>query len=388
MADEYILKSFDGGAQKTTLTAPFTIGGSTLSVANGSTFPNGSSGPFVIVVDRGLAAEEKFLIDTTSGVNGVIFTIQQAGYDGTTASNHSSGASVEHCLDAYSIEQSNRYVNLQTTKGDLVTHNGTTTLRVGVGTNNQVLIADSVQAAGIKWGQVQSTGIADGSIVEAKIGDSQVTTGKLADDAVTTNKIGNGQVTAAKIAAGAIPIAVPSGVISAFAGSAAPTGWLLCQGQSVSRTTYADLFTALGGTSSPYGGVTATNFNVPDLRTRVPVGFFSTDTDTDPNINTNNALNSLGKTGGTKVHTLVWDEMPNHNHPSVHTHSFEVRGSVGTFTNGATGLYPLGGSAVASTYGSTIPGYTPSPDSTSAAGSSTAHNNLQPYLVVNYIIKT
>jgi hypothetical protein len=71
MADEYILKSFDGGAQTTTLTAGFTSGGATLAVANGTSFPDGSSGPFVVVVDRGLATEEKFLIDTTSGTSNV-----------------------------------------------------------------------------------------------------------------------------------------------------------------------------------------------------------------------------------------------------------------------------------------------------------------------------
>lgn len=368
MADEYILKSYDGGAEKTTLASPFTTSGTTLTVANGSSFPDGSSGPFVIVVDRGLSSEEKFLIDTTSGTNGTIFTIQQAGYDGTTVSNHSTGASVEHCLDAFSIEQANRYVNLQTAKGDVVAHNGTTTVKVAVGTNNQALVADSAQASGIKWGQIQTAGIADNAI----------TTGKLGDLSVTTEKLAAASVTSEKIAAGAIPAAVPSGVVSAFAGATEPSGWLLCDGRSVSRTTYANLFTALGGAASPYGGVTATNFNLPDLRTRVPVGFFSTDSDTDPT-GTNNALNSLGKTGGSKVHTLVWNEMPNHDHgPGADIQNRGANYIIQGQSQSAAEGWGLSATATIGARAAT---------STATAGGSLAHNNLQPYIVMNYIIK-
>lgn len=62
----------------------------------------------------------------------------------------------------------------------------------------------------------------------------------------------------------------PSGVVSMFAGAAAPTGWLLCNGAAVSRTTYADLFAVVGSTYGAGNG--STTFNVPDFRDRVPVG--------------------------------------------------------------------------------------------------------------------
>jgi hypothetical protein len=170
MADEYIHKSFDGGAQTTTLTAGFTAGGATLAVANGTSFPDGSSGPFVVVVDRGLATEEKFLIDTTSGTSNVTFTIQQAGYDGTSAINHNAGATVDHCLDAYTVEQANRYVNLQSTKGSLVTHTGSTSVALAAsGTNNLTLLTDSTTANGIKWGQIVEATIATGAVSLAKL---------------------------------------------------------------------------------------------------------------------------------------------------------------------------------------------------------------------------
>ena len=170
MADEYIHKSFDGGAQTTALTSGFTAGAATLSVANGTSFPDGSSGPFVVVVDRGLANEEKFLIDTTSGASNVTFTIQQAGYDGTSAVNHNIGATVDHCLDAYTVEQANRYVNLQTTKGSLITHTGTTTAALTASaTNNLTLLTDSTTANGIKWGQIVEASIATNAVTDGKI---------------------------------------------------------------------------------------------------------------------------------------------------------------------------------------------------------------------------
>jgi len=72
----------------------------------------------------------------------------------------------------------------------------------------------------------------------------------------------------------AVGAAVPTGSITMYGGAAAPTGFVLCQGQAINRTTYADLFTAIGTT---YGvGDGATTFNVPDLQDRFPVGKGST----------------------------------------------------------------------------------------------------------------
>ena len=67
----------------------------------------------------------------------------------------------------------------------------------------------------------------------------------------------------------AVPV-MPVGCVIPFAGAAAPTGWLLCQGQAISRTTYAQLFSVIGTT---YGsGDGKTTFNLPDMRGRVAVG--------------------------------------------------------------------------------------------------------------------
>lgn len=157
---------------------------------------------------------------------------------------------------------------------------------------------------------------------------------------------------------------VPAGVTLPFAGSAAPTGWLLCYGQAVSRTTYADLFTALGTT---YGtGDGSTTFNLPDLRGRVAGGKDDMGGSAASRLTTAGSGvdgGTLGANGGSQTHTLTTAQMP------AHTHS-----------GGATVLF--GGTAGATSYvgnGSATTG---------SAGSGNAHNNTQPTIILNYIIKT
>lgn len=104
--------------------------------------------------------------------------------------------------------------------------------------------------------------------------DSAITSAKIANNAVTTAKILDGAVTAAKLAASVSDLLIPPGSMVSFGGIAAPAGWLLCYGQAISRTTYAALYAALGGASSPHGqGDGSTTFNIPDARGRVLAGF-------------------------------------------------------------------------------------------------------------------
>ena len=276
MADEYILKDYAGGAEATTLASGFTIGATTMTVADGSSYPTGTTGPFVVVVDRGLATEEKFLIDTTSGTNGVTFNIQQAGYDGTTASNHSTGATVEHCIDAYSIEQANRYVNLQTTKGDLVAHTGSTTARHAVGANNTVLVADSAQSNGIKWSTLGAS--------------------SLATDAVTTAKIADNAVTVAKLASAVQNLLIPAGTIAATISSSASTGWLLLDGtlHTGADALYPSLWAVV-----PSSWKSGTSLQLPNMANKMLEG---------PGAST------LGATGGSNTVTLSEANLPPHAH--------------------------------------------------------------------------
>jgi microcystin-dependent protein len=145
-----------------------------------------------------------------------------------------------------------------------------------------------------------------------------------------------------------------AGMILAYGASSAPTGWLTCDGSAVSRTTYAALFAIIGTT---YGaGDGSTTFNVPDLRARVPGGYKSGDAN----------FGTLGGTGGEATHVLTTTEMPSHSHSYPSTGNF----------NG----WP--GNAVGWTGGSGSPG------PTSSTGGGGAHNNLQPYITLYYIIKT
>lgn len=153
MANERIRKSYEGGAAATTLAADISAGSSSLTVAGGSTYPTGADGPFVISVDRNTVNEEKMLISSRASS---VFTILERGYDGTSAVSHTSGARVEHVLDAYSIDQANQLANVGVDAGDLPYWDGTTWVRRAVSTNGLPLVT----AGGVpSWAQVGNAGI-------------------------------------------------------------------------------------------------------------------------------------------------------------------------------------------------------------------------------------
>ena len=145
----------------------------------------------------------------------------------------------------------------------------------------------------------------------------------------------------------------PVGSISLFAGKTAPSGWLICDGSAVSRTTYADLFGVIGTT---YGsGDGSTTFNIPNLKGRVPVGLDSSDT----------SFNSIGKTGGSK-------ELQSHDHTGISWYGDTAL----TLDPGNSGFLPTGKWGGGSSTSNFKTG-------TTGTGNS---GNLQPYIVMNYII--
>lgn len=152
--------------------------------------------------------------------------------------------------------------------------------------------------------------------------------------------------------------AFTSGDLKPTARSSAPSGWLLCDGSAVSRTTYATLFAAIGTT---YGtGDGSTTFNVPDMRGRAPVGM-----GTGPSL----TARALGATGGEETHILSVAEMPSH------THNLR-KGSTAAVDDTTAGI-GAGGTTRIETSGNAT-----------AAGGGGAHNNMQPFVVVNWLVKT
>lgn len=197
-----------------------------------------------------------------------------------------------------------------------------------------------------------------------------VTTASIADDAVTTAKIPDAAITAAKLAVGAAFVA---GMVMPYAGSSAPSGWLLAYGQDVSRTTYSALFSAIGTT---YGsGDGSTTFTLPDLRGRVVAGQDDMgSTSANRLTNQSGGLNgdTLGATGGSETHTLTEAQLPAHSHSLGTNGRVQVGNDNGTAYSGKW----VSGSGSTITY------------STEDTGSDTAHNNVQPTIILNYIIKT
>lgn len=171
-------------------------------------------------------------------------------------------------------------------------------------------------------------------------------------------------------AAGAL---VP-GEIKLTAAAAAPTGWLLCQGQTLLRSAYPALFAAIGTT---YGAPSGTQFSLPNLQGKVPVGRNAAETEFDV----------MGETGGAKTHTLTTAEIPSHQHFVAANTS--VNASTGVALSASNQVAKVRDAANDYSYGMDGGGTTA--DATqgrsSAVGGGGAHNNLQPYIVLNYMIK-
>lgn len=190
-----------------------------------------------------------------------------------------------------------------------------------------------------------------------------------------------------------LPGGVPAGTIVQWGGAAVPANWLLCDGQVVSRSTYASLFAAIG---TAYGvGDGSTTFKLPDLRGRVPVG------------KNGGSFGTLGATGGVEDVTLTTAQMPSHTHvqdahthtQNSHNHTQDAHSHGGVIITG--GLSVPNGSyyGVWGNYGlkntdnatATNQATTATNQNTTATNQNTggggSHTNVQPYQVVNYIIK-
>lgn len=162
----------------------------------------------------------------------------------------------------------------------------------------------------------------------------------------------------------------PAGVMLMYAGVTAPTGYLFCDGASLLRASYAALFTAIGTT---YGSADGTHFNLPDFRGRTPVGVGTgtgggaSGTGLPVGGSPLTAV-ALGTWKGEETHILTTPEIPSHSHTN--------------YTNGGVE------SPSRKAFSSTTAYYMNAQLSTDAAGGGGSHNNIQPVMGVNFIIKT
>ncbi len=255
------------------------------------------------------------------------------------------------------------------------------------------------------------------------IQDGGVGTSELSADAVTTAKLAASSVTAAKIAPDTITIAelaqslrnflIPIGTVLPFAGAITtpPSGFIACDGASHNTTgtcttcglAHSELAAVLSNT---YGGTLGSTFRVPDLRGRVPMGEgtglgdgSSGNAGSQPS-GTSLSARARGRWGGAQNHTLSTAQLPAHAHgingESPGTNDAQPRfaawgAGAAAGTSFLVPVQPFGPGGAFNWNDWDVHSHTVNSHShggaTQNAGSTNSHNNTQPFVVLNYIIK-
>ena len=252
-------------------------------------------------------------------------------------------------------------------------------------------------------------------------------------ESISSSQIVDGTIVLTDLASSLQNLLVPVGSVFPYAGSSAPSQYLLCDGSEVSQTTYSALFSAIG-TAYNLGDEQAGNFRIPDLRGRVPVGkdnMGGTAASRMTSAGSGIDGTALGSAGGSQTHTLsaAQSGLPAHsvNADGGHTHSVglagghshggstsgvgdhthgytapftgkSIRQGTGTFTGAMEAEITGGGTGGGGAHSHSIATDTVANHShvvdggshthtVTAQNASSAHQNTQPSTILNYIIR-
>jgi len=301
------------------ISEPKTLTANVSSVATQITLNNVTglpSVPYVLVLNPDTANEEVILVTTDqTGVTSPTVKVSRAIETGASAKTHTTGDIVKHMIVGTDLQIVHDHVDNTTTA------HGATGAVVGT-TNTQTLTNKTLTSPKINENVALTATATELNYVDGVTSAIQTQLNTIVN---TT-----------------IPAVIPVGTIIMYGGTTAPTGWLLCNGQST--TGYATLAALVGA-------------NVPDLMGRAPIGYGDS---ADSGITTRS---TIGAKVGAETHTLTTAEIPSHDHSSL---------QFGPNAGGAG----LRADAIVTT-----------DTRTGSTGGGGAHNNMQPSTVVNFIIK-
>lgn len=389
------MRNYSSTAVQTELVGAITNVATSATVAADNGFP---ATPFTLVIDPDTVNEEIITVTARSGTN--LSTIVR-GQDGTTAVAHSDEAVVKHMVTARDLQEAQNHIEATTdihgVTGSLAGASNTMTFsnKTISGANNTLQDIAQGSVTGLtsalnakapianptftgtvvlpsttSIGNVSSTEInyLDGvtSAVQTQINDLQTDIDDVAAELLGLDAIVSDVISNVSAVETSLSQAVPSGVVQAYLGTSAPTGWLFCDGAAISRTTYSALFSLFG---TRYGsGDGSTTFNLPDLRSRFIRGAAAT--------------NSLsGSTSGADSHTHTGSAISSGGH--THTYSGTVDATASAQRDVASGGL-----------GSVTYGHQHAYSGTTATGGTHSHSlgvdsssNIPVNLGLNWIVK-
>jgi len=332
-------RNYSSISEPKTLTADVSSVATQITLNNVTGLP---SVPYVLVLNPDTASEEVILVTTDqTGVTSPTVKVSRAIETGASAKTHTNGDTVKHMIVGTDLQLAHDHIDNTTTA------HGATGAVVGT-TNTQTLTNKTLTSPKINENVALTPTSTELNYVDGVTSAIQT---QLDAKAPLASPTFTGTVVLPALGNGLAPV----GSIIMFAGAAAnlPTGYLVCNGDAVSRSTYSVLFGLLG---TDYGaGNGSTTFNLPDLRGRAPIGVGT---------GTGLTARALAATTGTETHTLITAEIPSHSHTSL---QFGPNA-------GAAGLRADAVVTTDTTTGST--------------GGGGAHNNMQPSIAINFIIKT